>query len=302
MNSRDQLLDPLYPIGESREENILIEFQGILHSEAEEIFYGLQGCGCLSLESFNQYHELLAEYNRLKMLDAAEARMYIYKEISFFRPRDLLRYLNDGKSLDDRLNRYSREQYALDYCCRNYDYRISTLTSLAGALIPLMSEDVIKHMTVLFPPNPGWRALAYLDQLYTPEIIKEKVYFALREENESPADAMFNIMEQCVDSNPFTTIVTNEASLIQRCLRAHTRFGDQGQFYLLRNHSENVRMVVDGENHVRFEEQGTKDIEDLILPKKDRLINGLPLPLMVKFARFSPTPYQRQGGHLNGNA
>ena len=35
----NNIRDPLYPVGGNRDERILIEFNGILHSEAEDIFY-----------------------------------------------------------------------------------------------------------------------------------------------------------------------------------------------------------------------------------------------------------------------
>ena len=36
--------DPLYPMGDNRDENIMVEFNGIIHSEAERVFYGMRDC------------------------------------------------------------------------------------------------------------------------------------------------------------------------------------------------------------------------------------------------------------------
>lgn len=279
--------DPLYPIGKNRDERILIEYDGILHSEAEEIFYGLKNAGCLHVYPFKKYHALIKQYDAMRLQNTVEAKHYIYKEISFFQPHDLLLYLNDGIEMTPE-----REDFALKQCRENYRYNPITLTSFAGALIPLVQEDIIKGVTIVFPKMWNFKMVMYLDKLYTHDTMKEKMLIAMPDQGENITDTLYNLMNTANDdNNPYTTIITNEYEFIKKCLEDYTNFGDQGQLYLLRNHSGNTDMVMQ-DGKYKFIERGNDELESLIMPQKDRIIDGLPLPLMVQFGRFVSMPYQ----------
>ena len=105
----NNIRDPLYPVGGNRDERILIEFNGILHSEAEDIFYGMKDCIVLEAHGFHTYDRLLSYKDPEK----------IYEEIGYFRPRDLIKYLNDGNEIDEE-----EIDTIIEYSKLNYDYSV----------------------------------------------------------------------------------------------------------------------------------------------------------------------------------
>ena len=110
--------DPLYPMGDNRDENIMVEFNGIIHSEAERVFYGMKDCPILEAHPFKTYQRLLK-------CDPDT----VYSEIAYFRPFDLVQYLNDGEEIDE-----GEINAIIEYANINYDFSTATLLAMAGAI------------------------------------------------------------------------------------------------------------------------------------------------------------------------
>lgn len=281
-----QNIDAVFPSGQglTRNEKFLVEYQGIIHSEAEEIFYGLEGCGLLSFYPFKRYHEIV---------ESLMTPMEIYREIAFFRPDDLLVYLNDDNPIPE-----SRLGFARNYCKINYTFSPSTLTSFAGALKGIIDKDFLKSVTFVFPNSETYKDRRYIRDLYGEQVLESKASILVAKEGQSVAECMRREMLEAQEADdPYTTVVTNEYQFIIECLKNFEILGCEETFFLLRNHSQNMIMHSsvnsDGIPDATFEEIGTKEIETLINPMKDRLINKVPAPLSTKFARFSPLPFNK---------
>lgn len=278
----NHIRDPLYPEGGNRDERILVEFNGILHSEAEDIFYGMQDCPILEAHPFNTYQRLLS----YKDTDR------IYEEIGFFRPKDLIRYLNDGQDIDeDEINAI------IEYSILNYDYKFLTELSMLGALVNLAKVEYVKGITVVFT-NHRESDAAYLATVFTKETLMQKFSVV-----ESSPDIVITDMEkelkEAADSNnPYTTIITNEYKLILDVLNKYEDYKAETTLFLLRNHSENMEQFVKGESeNVRFRELYTDEITNIINGKYSKLntndkLTEVDFPAKAKFGRFSPTPFK----------
>lgn len=278
----NHIRDPLYPEGGNRDERILVEFNGILHSEAEDIFYGMQDCPILEAHPFNTYQRLLS----YKDTDR------IYEEIGFFRPKDLILYLNDGQDIDeDEINAI------IEYSILNYDYKILTELSMLGALVNLAKVDYVKGITVVFT-NHRESDAAYLASVFTKETLMQK--FSVVES--SPDTVITDIEKELKDAadsnNPYTTIITNEYKLILDILNKYEEYKAETTLFLLRNHSENMEQFVKGDSvTVTFRELYTDEITDIINGKYSKLntnniLTGVDFPAKAKFGRFSPTPFK----------
>lgn len=278
----NHIRDPLYPEGGNRDERILVEFNGILHSEAEDIFYGMQDCPILEAHPFNTYQRLLS----YKDTDR------IYEEIGFFRPKDLILYLNDGQDIDeDEINAI------IEYSILNYDYKILTELSMLGALVNLAKVDYVKGITIVFT-NHRESDAAYLASVFTKETLMQK--FSVVES--SPDTVITDIEKELKDAadsnNPYTTIITNEYKLILDILNKYEEYKAETTLFLLRNHSENMEQFVKGDSvTVTFRELYTDEITDIINGKYSKLntnniLTGVDFPAKAKFGRFSPTPFK----------
>ena len=144
--------DPFYPMTNNQDENILVEFNGIIHSEAERIFYGMKDSILLEVHPFKTYRRLLKC-----------STDQIYEEIAYFRPIDLIRYLNDGEDIED-----GEINAIIEYANLNYDYSIATLLSMAGAIGKLFQSDYLKNVTFVMPDDSKNNYIYLLD-LYTPD-------------------------------------------------------------------------------------------------------------------------------------
>ncbi len=274
--------DPLYPTGagENRDERMLIEYQGIMHSEAEEIMWGMISCDMLHQYPFKKYSEIMNAHRN----DPTE----VYAETAFFRPDDLITYLNDGEKLPEFVVNYIKQ-----FCKVNYTFVPSTLIAFAGAMKRLMEEDYIESVTFAFDSPYILKDKRYLEDILSPELLQTKGRIILPEED-NPVDVRtlmsLEILRAKAEGKPYTTVVTNSIQLIYDCVTHLDQTGANEMFFLLRNNSENMIMKEDG----TFEELGTQEIVDILNPNKDREDeNGLHLPLPTKFARFAPIPFRK---------
>lgn len=276
--------DLLFPTGagvNQQDENILVEVDGILHSECEKIFYGLEGCALIQSLPFGVYRALL-EYPPDK----------VYKELAFYRPDDLLTHLNDGKPLTDYQMRH-----AFEYSEQNYSFYPSIRTSMNVAISRLLREKFVKSIAFYFDRVPSNFDMQYLaDTMPQDEIVeKGEVYMPehvhLSELEQGKALCAFVRDQFLTHNHVFTTIITNHATAIINMLSAPEDYGVEKTLFLLRNHSKNMKTMLTSEGKVVFEELYTDEIVDLINPNPNRLTEGFPLPLAAKFGRFSPLAF-----------
>lgn len=278
----NHIRDPLYPEGGNRDERILVEFNGILHSEAEDIFYGMQDCPILEAHPFNTYQRLLS----YKDTDR------IYEEIGFFRPKDLIRYLNDGQDIDeDEINAI------IEYSILNYNYNFLTELSMLGALVSLAKVDYVKGITVVFA-NHRESDAAYLATVFTKETLMQKFSVVDSSPDTVITDMEKELKDAADSNNPYTTIITNEYKLILDVLNKYKEYKAETTLFLLRNHSENMEQFVKGDSvNVRFRELYTNEITNIINGKYSKLntndkLTEVDFPAKAKFGRFSPTPFK----------
>ena len=267
--------DPLYPMGDNRDENVLIEFNGIIHSEAERIFYGMKDCIILEAHPFKTYQNLLN-------YDSDQ----IYEEIAYFRPYDLIRYLNDGEKIDD-----DEINAIIEYANMNYDFSIATLLAMAGAIGNLFQTNYLKNVTFVMP-DENLNNFLYLEDLYTPELIQTRCNFLIPDKNQSIVDAMKEeLLRASNANNPYTSIITNEYQLILDVLKAYKEYKADTTLFLLRNHSQNMEQSIKGDS-VIYKELHTDEIIGAINGdvSKSKLEN-LNFPVKAKFGRFNPFPY-----------
>ena len=274
-------VDHLYPTGENRPERLLIEYQGIMHSEAEEVFYGLSGVPKHDSVPFKRYFELREK----------DSPYDIYEEINFFRPKTLLKYLNYGAEIPNNI-----AESILQLCKYRYTFRPSTLTSFAGALVQLIQVDYIKGVTFIFNNEDCVKDLRYLNDIVGEKALNDKCDFIPCKDERTMKLAMLEILEEAQkEDNPYTTVVTNQYDIVKDALTDYERYGTESTFFLLKNNSDNCDLKFENGKLVMIE-KGNKDIEKIIYPQKDRLIAGLPLPLSAKFARFNNDHYLRNTG------
>lgn len=266
--------DPLYPIGDNRDERILVEFNGIIHSEAEDIFYGMKNCPILEAHPFKTY-------NRLLLYDPYK----VYEEIGFFRPVDLVKYLNDGEKIDnDEINAI------IEYSKLNYDFSTATLISMAGALRNLINADYVKQITFVLSNNRKTDIL-YLMDIFDNALLKSKGAILETNPNNVIESIEKELLEAAENNSPYTTIITNEYQLILDICKDYKKYKADTNFFLLRNHSQNMKQSIKGDS-VIFNELYTDEIIGAINGdvSKSKLEN-LDFPIKAKFGRFSPTPY-----------
>lgn len=267
--------DPFYPMTNNQDENILVEFNGIIHSEAERIFYGMKDSILLEVHPFKTYRRLLKCTTD-----------QIYEEIAYFRPIDLIRYLNDGEDIED-----GEINAIIEYANLNYDYSIATLLSMAGAIGKLFQSDYLKNVTFVMPDDSKNNYLYLLD-LYTPDIITKKCNFLIPDNDQSVIDSMKKeILDKSNSKLPYTTIITNEYQLILDVLKDYKKYNAATALFLLRNHSQNMEQSIKGDS-VFYKELHTEEIIGAINGdvSKSKLEN-LDFPVKAKFGRFKPFPY-----------
>ncbi len=267
--------DVIFPTGNgiNRDEYLLIEYPGIIHSEFEEIFYGLEGCGCLQIHDFNMYRQLL---------DKPELK--VYKELAYFRPDDLITYLNDGNKLPD-----DEVQFIKEYTNLNYDYSHSVISSMSGALRGLGNSDFIKKIIIAFPEKVDVRIFQYTHDLFGEKILRDKAIVVENVDHLSRVEFLKSILAEA--EQPITTVITNEAQFIIDALADYKKYKCMDTFFILRNHSENMSLSLSEDGVISFNEKYTDEIMSYINPRQDRLIDELPLPLKSGFARYNPLPF-----------
>ena len=266
--------DPLFPLSNDQDERILIEFDGILHSEAETIFYGLKDCPILEAHPFNTYDRLLNK----KPLE-------VYEEIGYFRPEDLIKYLNDGEDFE------SGEIPALiEYAKNNYDYSVATQMNMLGALQKLITTDFVKQITFVVEKYRVNNLYYLIDMLGKDNLNKKAIL--LQVPDGQTISAMKGELEKGANDNvPYTTIITNEYKLILDVLNDYKKYKADTAFFLLRNHSQNMKQMINGES-VHFTELYTDKILEAINGSPDiEKFSNFEFPVKAKFARFSPTPF-----------
>mgnify|MGYP004451155415 FL=1 len=275
----NHIRDPLYPVGGNRDEQILIEFDGILHSEAEDIFYGMKDCIVLEAHGFHTYDRLLSYNNPEK----------VYEEIGYFRPRDLIKYLNDGNEIDD-----DEISTIIEYSKMNYDYSTYTFLNMLGALETLARTDYVKGITIVFT-NHRESDAKFLAAMFDKELLTKK-FSILESSTDTVIQDMEKEMLEAANKNiPYTTVITNEYQLIIDTLTDYRKYKTDTSFFLLRNHSQNMEQLIKGDS-VYFNELYTDEITNIITggfsDKNIPDLSNINFPAKAKFGRFSPTPFK----------
>lgn len=267
--------DPLYPISNNQDERLLIEFNGIIVSEAEYLFYGLDGCPILEIHPFDTY-ERLKNYPQDK----------VYEEIGYFRQRDLILYLNDGNDIpEDEIN------YIIEYTTMNFDYSKVTYLAMTEAIKELAANDFVKSITFILANNRQADAF-YLFDIIGPDIIKSKCTNIILDENDNILDVIKDEVKNMADRNlPYTTIITNEYKAILDICKNYKEYKADTMFYLLRNHSQNMKQSIKGDSII-FDELYSDKIINAINGDLEKLdLMNINTPIKSKFARFSPKPF-----------
>lgn len=266
--------DPLYPISNNQDERILIEFNGIIASEAEYIFYGIQDCPLLEIYPFDTY-ERLKNYSQDQ----------IYEEIGYFRPRDLLLYLNDDKEIDeDDIN------YLLEYAYLNYDYSKVTYLAMTEAIKELLSSDFVKSVTFILS-NQRVSDTLYLNDIYGEELLSKCSYIDMTKDDNILDVIKDEVREMGATNTPYTTLITNEYQAILDICNNYKEYNADALFYLLRNHSQNMKQSIKGESII-FDELYSDEIDKAINDDLENLdLENITTPIKSKFARFSPRPF-----------
>lgn len=267
--------DPLYPVSNNQDERILIEFNGIIASEAEYIFYGIEDCQILEIYPFNTY-ERLKKYPQEK----------VYEEIAYFRPKDLITYLNDGNPLDP-----SDLQFMIEYAKVNFDYSKVTYLAMTEAIRVLLESDFTKSITIIFANNRKSDELYLMDTI-GPEIVNGKCSYLTLDPGDDIHDEILKEVKSMADADtPYTTIITNEYQVILDICKGYKEYKADTVFYLLRNHSQNMKQSIKGESII-FEELYSDKILNAINGGLDRFdLTNIHTPIKSKFARFAPKPF-----------
>lgn len=275
MNTISSKSDPLYPISNNQDERILIEFNGIIVSEAEYIFYGIEDCQILEIYPFNTY-------DRLKRYPQEK----VYEEIAYFRPNDLITYLNDGNPLDP-----NDLQFMIEYAKVNFDYSKVTYLAMTEAIRELLESDFTKSITILFANNRKSDELYLLDTIGS-DILNGKCSYLTLDHDDNIHDEILKEVKSMADANtPYTTIITNEYQVILDMCKNYKEYKADTVFYLLRNHSQNMKQSIKGESII-FEELYTDKILNAISGDLEKFdLMNIETPVKSKFARFAPKPF-----------
>lgn len=269
--------DPLFPISNRQDENILIEFNGIFLSEAEYIFYGLENSNYLEGLAFEKYYEL-------KKLSSDE----IYSEIWFYRPDDLLTYLNSGVKLDPEL----QSKIIID-AKQRYDFGNLTNLAMAEAMSKLIRESFVKSITFVLNNERKSDIRFIYDRLGDPELVANKcILLEVDYESDIVSAMKDEVKNQSSSINHYTTIITNEYQLILDICKNYEEYNASTMFYLLRNHSKNMEQLIKGDS-LSLNELHTDEILEVIngdMESPD--FNLKDHPVKSKFARFNPIPYR----------
>ena len=163
-------------------------------------------------------------------------------------------------------------------------------------MVNLIQADFVKSVTFVFNSANNVKDLCFLQDMLGEEILQSKAFIVACESDDRITNTILDEMKGAAEEkNPYTTIVTNSYDVVLKALSDHECYGCEDSFFLLRNNSDNCSLVQDPTSgKPTIQEEGNGEIQRIIYPKKGRLINGLPLPLSAKFARFINIPYSRR--------
>lgn len=275
MNDIFSKSDPLYPVSNNQDERLLIEFNGNIVSEAEYIFYGIQDCPILEIYPFDTY-ERLKRYPQEK----------IYEEIAYFRPEDLITYLNSGNPID-----YNDIQFMIEYAKLNFDYSKITYLAMCEAIKELLKSNFVKSITFILS-NFRQSDERYLIDIFGKELLNHKCSYLNLDHGDNICQEILHEVKMMADANtPYTTIITNEYQVILDICKKYKEYKADTVFYLLRNHSKNMKQSIKGDS-VIFEELYTDKILNAINGDLDTFdLGNIKTPIKSKFARFAPKPF-----------
>lgn len=264
--------DPLYPLMNMQDERILIEYNGIIVSDAEIIFYGMEGCPIMEAHPFNTYE-------RLKNLSSDK----IYEEIAYFRPYDLVHYLNDGQDIE-----YEEITAIITYARHNYNYSKMTYLAMTEALRTLFNSEFVKGITIILQ-NPLDIDYNVLHALFG-DIVMQKCNILKINQDDNIVDAIKEeILTFKNDTYPYTSLITNEYQAIIDICKNYKEYNASTMFYLLRNHSQNMEQSFKDES-VFFTEKYNDKINLAMYGDPENRAD-YDYPFKSKFARFTPKPF-----------
>lgn len=267
--------DPLYPITNLQKERLLIEVDGIIISDVELIFYGMKDCPILEAYPFNTYTRLLNKSHE-----------EIYEEIAYFRPYDLVLYLNDGEDIS-----YEEITAIINYAILNYDYSYYTYLAMTEALRNLLANDFVIGVSFIISEYNKTIVEKILVKLFNIELLKKCTFIEMTKEDNIIQVIKTELLRLCNNETPYTSLITNEYQAIIDIATNYNDYNTSTMLYLLRNHSQNMEQSVKGEL-ITFTEAYNDKINNVLYGDLDKpKLENLSYPIKSKIGRFTPKPY-----------
>ena len=263
---------------DNRDEYFLIDVAGNWIPECDLIYYGLLN---------SSYSDNLYKLKNTIRINPHE----IYLDTCYFESKDLIRYLasEDKNSLADLDDEYILS--AIATAITMYTYEPCNEPMIRHAIIEAAYYDFVKTITLVYP----W-PIRPIDRLYLKSIIPNTVIGKFN----LVTGPLIDVIRNNKISFKYTTIISNSHEDINEMIDKCNEYGTDTSFYLLRNHSGNVKfeMIKDPENEdkliPKFTEIGTMEI----LSKLVDMNTGIPKTQM-RFARYEPILFE--DGKPNSN-
>lgn len=251
---------------DNRDENIIIDVLGNWIPENELIYYGLLN---------SHYSEELYKLKNTMLFKPYD----IYLDTCYFNGDDLIRYLaSPDTSLAELSDDYLTE--ATNTALEHYLYVPCSETMLRHSIIELAYYEFTRSITLIYP----WD-VREMDYQYLKTIIPESVMskFVI-----TSGDMVGYIKNKVNSPNSYTTIISNSLKDINELIDNSKELKVDSSFFLLRNHSGNVKYTTsNNEKNIDFEELGN----DIILPKLIDDKRMIPKSQM-RFARYEPLLFE----------
>ena len=256
--------------GDNRDENLLVEVLGNWIPECDIVFYGL-------LQSdYERFFHKLRTRTKFDPMDT-------YREMCYFTSKDLLKYLYSiDDNYEDIIIDANLTKEALDFAYRNFFYAPCNETMIRHAIIELAYSNFIKSVTLVYPWEPRDVDIAYLHN-----IIPEAVIHKFNVADGTLLDVIETTnKESNLINGKYTTIILNSIDDVNELIDNAEKYKTDTAFFLLRNHSENVKLTRI-EDRQEFVEVGN----EIIIPKLMDIHTGIPKSQM-RFARYEPILFE----------
>lgn len=256
-----------------RDEYFLIDVLGTWIPECDLITYGLLGTGWAD--------QLFKLRERTNFNPNS-----VYHDYGFFTSDDLVRYLSSTEDLElDSDVPDETVEEIMNFALDHYDYSQCSETMMRHAIMEIMYDDFVKSVTLVYPWQIRPIDTFYLRRITPPQIF-EKLNLASGKLSEIAA------MDSEIE---YTTIISNSIEDISLMVDDPKKYHCQAAMFLLRNHSQNMEIVLGEDEYPSFNEVGMEEL----LPKLIDFNTGLPLTGM-RFGRFEPRLFSETEKRIPG--